>query len=147
MSKIQYRRSAVAAMYTGLALTTVAVLVLYVAPNVLAGHIRAGYPHYTAAQVDSGVSIYLTYLTVVGALGALGWLASIWAASRGQRWVRWMAPVLFVLGTGIALFNLLIHDTSGDTGLPPLLGWLGILPCVVGLVAVVQVWRRRRTPA
>ena len=32
----------------------------------------------------------------------------------------------FVLGTGIAVIDLLITDTSGDTGLPPLLGWLAV---------------------
>jgi hypothetical protein len=36
---------------------------------------------------------------------------------------------MFALGTSIALADLLIKDTSGDTGLPPLLGWVGLLSC------------------
>jgi hypothetical protein len=49
---------------------------------------------------------------------------------------------MFALGTSIALTDLLIKDTSGDTGLPPLLGWAGLLPCVAGLLAVTLLWRR-----
>jgi hypothetical protein len=59
-------------MYAGLGLTVVAVIVAYVdhaTANLLAGHIRAGYPAYTQARVDSAVTIYLVYLSVIGALG------------------------------------------------------------------------------
>jgi hypothetical protein len=49
---------------------------------------------------------------------------------------------MFVLGTGIAVIDLLVKDTSGDTGLPPLLGWAGMLPCLAGLLAVTLLWRR-----
>ena len=44
------------------------------------------------------------------------------------------------LGTAVALVDLLIKDTSGDTGLPPLLGWAGMLPCLAGLLAVTLLW-------
>jgi hypothetical protein len=60
----------------------------------------------------------------------------------GQAWAHWAATALFALGTGTAVFNLLVTDTSGDTGLPPLLGWAGILPCLAGLLAVTLLWRR-----
>jgi hypothetical protein len=49
---------------------------------------------------------------------------------------------MFALGTTIALIDLLIKDTSGDTGLPPLLGWAGTLPCLAGLLAVLLLWAR-----
>ena len=38
--------------------------------------------------------------------------------------------------------DLLIRDTSGDTGLPPLLGWAGMLPSLAGLVAVALLWSK-----
>jgi hypothetical protein len=47
---------------------------------------------------------------------------------------------MLVPGTGIAVFDLLVKDTSGDTGLPPLLGWIGMLPCLAGLAAVTLLW-------
>jgi hypothetical protein len=120
-------------------------IVLYVdhaTANVLAGHIRVGYPAYTQARIDSAVTIYLVYLSLVGALGIISWLWAIWAVKTGKRWARGAATATFVLGTGLALFDLLVKDTSGDTGLPPLLGWAGVLPCLAGLLAVTLLWRR-----
>ena len=147
MTTAQHERPAIGAMYTGLGLAVVALIVLYVdhaTANVLVGHIRAGYPTYTQARIGTAVTTYLVYLSVVGALGIIGWLAAIWAVKAGKRWARGAATALFVLGTAIALTDLLIKDTSGDTGLPPLLGWAGMLPCLAGLLAVVLLWRRSR---
>ena len=142
-----HERSAIGAMYAGLGLTLAAMVVAYVdhaTANVLAGHIRAGYPAYSQARIDSAVTTYLVYLSVVGALGIICWLAAIWAVQAGKRWARGAATAIFALGTGIALLDLLIKDTSGDTGLPPLLGWAGMLPCLAGLLAVTLLWRRSR---
>lgn len=140
-----HERSAIGAMYAGLGLAIVAVIVPYVdhaTANVLADHIRDGYPAYTQARIDSAVTTYLVYLSVIGALGVICWLWAIWALKAGKRWARGAATTLFTLGTGIALIDLLIKDTSGDTGLPPLLGWAGLLPCLAGLLAVTLLWRR-----
>ena len=35
---------------------------------------------------------------------------------------------MFVLGTCVAVIDLLIKDKSGDIGLAPMLGWIGMLP-------------------
>lgn len=133
------------ALYTGLALTvfaTVAPFADRATTQVLAGHIRAGYPTYTAADVDIAATTYVVHLSVVGALGVLGWLWTIRAVTAGRRWARGLATALFAIGTSIALFDLLVVDTSGDTGLPPLLGWVGMAPSVAGLLAVATLWRR-----
>jgi hypothetical protein len=140
-----HERSALGAMYAGLGLTFVALIVPYVdhaTANVLADHIRAGYPAYTQAHIDSAVTTYLVYLSVVGALGIICWLWTIRAVKTGKWWARGAATAVFALGTGIALIDLLVKDTSGDAGLPPLLGWVGMLPCLAGLLAVMLLWRR-----
>ena len=149
MTTTHHERSAIGAMYAGLGLTVVAIIVPYVdhvTDNVLADHIRAGYPAYAQARIDSAVTTYLVYLSVVGALGIICWLGTIRALKAGKRWARGAATVMFALGTGIALIDLLVRDTSGDTGLPPLLGWAGMLPCLAGLLAVALLWRRSRRP-
>jgi hypothetical protein len=149
MTSTRPARSAVAALYAGLGLTLAATGLLYVdhaTANVLARHIRAGYPAYGPARIDSAVTTYLVYLSVLGALGALGWLAAIWAASTAKPWARGAATALFAAGTTIALFNLLVTDTSGAPGLPPLLGWAGLLPSLAGLLAVISLWRRPPVP-
>ena len=145
MTTTYHERPAIGAMYAGLGLTVVALIVLYVdhvTANVLADHIRAGYPAYAQARIDSAVTTYLVYLSVVGALGIICWLGTIRALKAGKQWARGAATVMFALGTGIALIDLLVRDTSGDTGLPPLLGWAGMLPCLAGLLAVMLLWRR-----
>ena len=80
MTTAHHERSAVGAMYAGLGLTVVAMIVAYVdhaTANMLAGHIRAGYPTYTQARIDSAVTTYLVYLSLVGALGIICWLWTI----------------------------------------------------------------------
>jgi len=136
---------ALRAMGTGLALTVVAAVMPFVdraTTHLLADHIAAGYPGYPAARIDSAVSTWLVLLAGVGALGVAGWVWSIRAVASGARWARWTATALFLLGTTVALSALLVRDTSGDAGLPPLLGWLGILPCLAGAVAVTMLWRQ-----
>jgi hypothetical protein len=137
--------SVIAAMYAGLATTVVATIVAYVdraTSHTLTDHIRAGYPTYTQARIDTAASTYVVYLSVVGVLGVAVWLWAIRAVTTGKRWARGAATTLFALGTGIALIDLLVKDTSGDTGLSPLLGWVGVLPCLPGLVAVTLLWSR-----
>ncbi|HEX2132984.1 MAG TPA: hypothetical protein VHH15_15655 [Actinophytocola sp.] len=144
MNQTRDQRLVVAAMYAGLGLTVVAAVVPYAATQLLADHVRAGYPTYTQTQVDSAVSTYLVLLSVVGALGVLAWLGTTWGVRAGRRWARPAATAMFVLGTGVGLTGLLTRDTSGDTGLPPTLGWAGMVPCLAGLLVVSLLWRRRR---
>ncbi|MFF0463867.1 hypothetical protein [Streptomyces mexicanus] len=134
-------------MFAGLALTVLATTASYIdrdTTHLLADHIRAGYPTYTQARVDSAVTAYLVVLSVIGALGVLAWLTTAWAVKTGKRWARPAATVLFMLGAGIGLAGLLTKDTSGATGLPPELGWAGMTPCLAGVVAVILLWRRPR---
>ena len=137
-------RPVVATMYAGLTLTVLAAIAPYIdraTSDTLGDHIRAGYPAYSQARIGTAETTYLVYLSAVGILGVAGWLWSAHALNTGRRWARTAATALFVLGTGVALTDLLIRDTSGQTGLPPLLGWVGVLPCIPGLVAVTLLWR------
>ena len=148
MSTIRRQQSAIGAMYAGLGLTVVAAIVPFIdraTGNVLTKHLQAGYPAYSQRRIDSAAMTWLIYLSVLGALGAIGWALTIRAVKTGRRWARSLATSIFALGAGIAVFNLIVRDTSGDTGLPPLLGWVGMLPALVGVVAVTLLWRTPRT--
>ena len=126
--------SVIAAMVVGLVLTIVATIVPFVT-SALRDQIRTSYPAYTEARVDSAVSTWLIILTVIGALGVAGWLWSIWIVAGRKRWASWAATAIFALGTCVAVAGLLINDKSGDIGLAPMLGWIGMLPSLAGLVA------------
>ena len=143
--RVKHQRSASMTMYAGVALTVAAMIVSYIdhaTANLLADHIRAGYPTYPDARIDTAVTTYLVYLSIIGVLGVVCWFWMIRAVNAGRRWVRGAATAMFVLGTGVALFDLLVKDTSGDTGLPPLLGWTGMLPSLAGLLTVTLLWIR-----
>ncbi|WP_280444974.1 hypothetical protein [Nocardia brasiliensis] len=132
-------------MYTGLALTVVAAIVPYLGrAQLLTEHIRASYPGYTQSRIDEAVTTYLVVLTIIGACGVIAWLATTWSVKAGKRWARPVATVTFGLGTSVALAALLTEDTSGDVGLAPLLGWIGVLPCLAGLLAILLLWRQPR---
>ncbi|GAA4602476.1 hypothetical protein GCM10023195_07590 [Actinoallomurus liliacearum] len=147
MTKTRHKRWAIAAMYTGLGLTVIATIVPYLdraTAHLLADHIRAGYPTYSQTRVDAAVTAYLIVLSVIGAFGVTAWVGTTWAVTTGKRWARPAATVMFLLGTSVGLTGLLTKDTSGDTGLPPALGWAGMAPCLAGLLAVTLLWRRPR---
>ena len=147
MTTTHDHRLAIGAKYAGLGLTVIAMIAPYFdqdGANGLAAHIRAGYPAYSQARVDADATTYLSYLTVVGVIGIVCWLGTIWAVRADKRWARGVATATFAAATIIALSDLLVKDTSGATGLPPLLGWIGMLPCLAGLVAVGLLWSRSR---
>lgn len=133
-------------MYAGLAMTVVATAVPYLdcaTANTLADHIRAGYPSYSSARIETAATTYLVYLSAIGVLGVGGWLWSIHAVRNRQRWSRPTATALFVAGAAVALTDLLIKDTSGAAGLSPLIGWVGLVPSLPGLLATTLMWRSK----
>jgi hypothetical protein len=139
------KRSVLAALYTGMTTTVVATIAPYLdqaTSHTLAHHIRAGYPSYTQARIDTAVTTYEVILTIIGVLGVAGWALVIHAVTTSKRSAAPLATTAFLLGLGIALTDLLLKDTSGLTGLSALLGWAGIVPCLPGLVAVMLLWRK-----
>lgn len=146
-TKTRHDRRTIGAMYAGLGLTVAATVLPYIdraTSHLLADHIQAGYPAYSQTRVDSAVTTYLVLLSVIGALGVVAWLWTTWAVKAGKRWARPAATVMFVLGASVGLTGLLTTDTSGETGLPPVLGWAGMAPCLAALLAVTLLWRRPR---
>jgi len=142
---LQHHRSAVAAMYAGLALTVGAAIAPYVdraTAGVLAAHVHSGYPAYSQERADSAVTTWLVILSVVGVLGVAGWIGAIRAVRSDRRWARWTATILFALGASVALTLLLVREPTGQLGLPPVLGWIGVLPSLAGALAVFRLWRR-----
>jgi hypothetical protein len=74
----------------------------------------------------------------------LSWLGTAWAVRAGKQWARPAATALCAIGVGIGLTGLLTKDTSGEPGLAPTLGWIGLLPSLAGLVAVALLWASAR---
>jgi hypothetical protein len=136
---------AIVAMYAGLVFTVAATVAPYVdrvTGHVLADHIRRGYPTYSQDRIDTAVDAWLAVLTILGVLGVVCWAGAIWAVRAHKPWARPTATAMFLGGTGLALAALLTRDSSGEAGLAPLLGWIGMLPPLAGLAAVCLLWKR-----
>lgn len=132
------------AMYAGLALTAAATLVPLidmVTVDSLTDHVRAAYPYWPAALVTGDRNAIVIYLCVIGLLGIVGWLWAIRTVAKHKRTARRVTTVGFVLGTGVALFDLTFSGGEYDRVLPPLYGIIGLLPSLAGLVTVLWVWR------
>ena len=105
MTSTTRHQPAVRAMYVGLFLTIVALIVPFVdqdTGHVLAHHVRDGYPTYTQDRIDSAVTAWLAVLSVMGALSIASWVWTIWAVKVGKPWARWAAMAMLVLGTSLA---------------------------------------------
>ncbi|WEB45490.1 MULTISPECIES: hypothetical protein [Streptomyces] len=140
-------RQAVATMYTGMALTAITTILVPVfialATDDYTDYISVAYPKLGAEKVSNYQQTMVIYLVVNGAVGILAWLWTLRSAKKGKRSVPVVASVVFALGLVLALFNLLIKDSTGYAALSPLLGIAGLLPCAAGLAAVVMLWRAR----
>ncbi|AJC52706.1 hypothetical protein GZL_09315 [Streptomyces sp. 769] len=134
-------------MYTGMALTAITTILVPVfialATDDYTDYISVAYPKLGAEKVSNYQQTMVIYLVVNGAVGILAWLWTLRSAKKGKRSVPVVASVVFALGLVLALFNLLIKDSTGYAALSPLLGIAGLLPCAAGLAAVVMLWRAR----
>ena len=90
----------------------------------------------TAAQIHTLGNVTLVFLVVIGIIGVLLWLWMAWANNKGSSWARIVATVLFGLNT-ISLF--VDVGRASIAIIPAAIGWL------IGLVAIVLLWRRETT--
>ena len=97
---------------------------------------REGKTQLTAAQIHSLENITVIFLAVVLLVGVLLWVWMAWANGKGRSWARIVATVLFGLNT-ISL--LLSFGRASISIIFVILGWL------VGLGAVVMLWRKETT--
>lgn len=139
------RSAAPVALWTGLAttaLTAVAVVVDQGMIGSIHARVTAAYAGYPG--LDAGAeSFVVTTLLGLAVLGAAGWLLTLRGARRRARWAAPAGTALWVLGLGAAV-TLMTATEYGTTLVPAWLGVLGLLPSLVGLGAVVLLWRERR---
>jgi|SRR5271165_5355604 len=91
---------------------------------------------YTLAQLHTVANITFVAFAVAGLISMLLWLWMAWANNRGSGWARIIASVLFALITVEVIVSL---RRASVPIFFILLEWL------LGLVAVVLLWRRETT--
>ncbi|MFD5214333.1 hypothetical protein [Microbacterium sp. NPDC058345] len=120
-----------------------------VSTRLIAAQVQAGYPGYSSAEIDRAAVMYVGILVIVGVLGALGWGATILLSGRHRRLAFWLGLSLGAIGLLVAGAALATTDTSGTIGLAPVFGWLLLVPCGLGLTALIALRRAafdRTTP-
>jgi len=91
---------------------------------------------YTIAQLHTVANITFWALAVAGLISVLLWLWMAWANNRGSGWARIAASVLFAL---ITIEAIVSHSRASVSIYVILLEWL------IGLAAVLLLWRRQTT--
>jgi len=129
--------------WTGLVLTVAVAALPFVAPVLLADQVRAGYPDYTATQVQEAVLTWQSVLALLAGLGALGWVWTLWSLRRPRRWAPFSATALLAVALVLAVALLSTPDTSGQVGLAPAVGWAWLVPCMAGVAVTIASWRSR----
>lgn len=141
----QTRNPALPALWTGLVLTllaAVAPVVDLLATGTIEAHVRTTYPDWPEEWVQSDATAIAVGLGVIGLLGVISWLIVLRATIRGRRWATIVATVVWVLAA------IVTATTAAPAGAYEQLAPMGlvlitVLPCLAGLVAVVQLWRHR----
>ena len=127
--------TAVRLMYAGAAVTLVNVVVALTAINQVKTAFEAQHPlAQNAAQ--GAASLAAAGVIISGAVGIWLWLKLASASRRGRRWARSVGTILFGLDT-IGLLG-----TLGRAGIPAVKTF-GVLIWLIGLIAVISLWRRQ----
>jgi ABC-type transport system involved in cytochrome bd biosynthesis fused ATPase/permease subunit len=90
----------------------------------------------SASQIHSLETFTIEFLVAVLVIGVLLWVWMAWANGKGSGWARIVATVLFVLNT---LYLVFAASRAGITAIFVGLSW------VIGLVAIILLWRREST--
>lgn len=139
------RRNAITAMRVGLGLTVLAMLYLLLDQIVLhnlSDHLRDLYTGHTPEGQDPGDTTFVAgVLYTIGVLGIVSWLLVIRATRNGKSWVRTGGLVLFLLGLVTACATFVVGE-YGTAIVPTPLAVAFALPCVAGLAAVVNLFKR-----
>ncbi len=129
---------AVKLMYAGAAVSTVSLFISLVDIGGTKDAIKKARPSLTATQVNQLNTFIITLAVVSGVLGVALWLWMARANSQGRNWARIVSTVLFGLAT-LDLFGVLSQPKTALGLVFPVLTWL------VGLGAVILLWRREST--
>jgi hypothetical protein len=130
--------NAVKLMYVGAAVSTVSLVISLASIGGTKDAIKKARPSLTATQVNQLNTFIIALAVVSGVIGVALWLWMARANGQGKNWARILSSVLFGLAT-LDLFGVLSQPKTALGLVFPVLTWL------VGLSAIVLLWRREST--
>jgi hypothetical protein len=125
-------------MYAGAALAALDLIATLATSGSARGELHRANPHWTAAQLTTGVHSFILSIVVSWAITIGVWLIMARTNLAGRGWARNVATVLSALST--LSFLLYLHEPGS------LLGKLLLVPMwLVGVAAATLLWRREST--
>ena len=125
-------------MYAGAALAALDLIATLATSGSARGELHRANPHWTAAQLTTGVHSFILSIVVSWAITIGVWLIMARTNQAGRAWARNVATVLSVLST--LSFILYLHEPGS------LIGKLLLVPMwLVGVAAATLLWRREST--
>jgi hypothetical protein len=129
---------AVRFMYAGAVLSVVGVIIVLATVGQLRGSLHQAYPKLSPAKLHQAEVSDVTYVVVRGLIGAALWVWMAILNKAGKGWARIVGTVLFAVQTLLLVLTLGLLGAGGGN-------IFSILPWLIGLGAVVYLWRREST--
>jgi len=131
-------RNAVKAMYVGAVTSILGIVIDIITVGATKSAIAKRSPHLTASQVNSSQHVLVLGSIVAGLIGAAVWIFLARSCLSGRNWARITGTVLFAIAT----LDTVVGLTTPLAGLVKL--W-AVIVWLVGLTAIVFLWRREST--
>ncbi len=122
-------------MYVGAAASLIGIAIDFTALGALKDQISKRNHTLTPAQLATAQHVAIGGLIAAGLIAAALWIWMAQSCKAGKSWARVVATVLF----GIDTLSQFIGATTGPSGLGRL---YGLLVWLIGLAAVILLWRR-----
>lgn len=131
--------TAVKLMYAGAVLSAIGVVVQFIGIPSERAHLRHQHnPKLSSDQIHSIVIGSVVLIAVIGIVSIGLWIWMARSNGAGKPWARIVSSVLFVLSTLDLLTSL--RELGFQIGLI-----LGLLIWLVGLAAIIMLWRQEST--
>ena len=131
--------TAVRLMYAGAALSAIETIVAVVTVGSLKTAILSKNHTLTSTQIHATEVFIVAAAVIGGVIGIALWLWMAWANGKGKNWARILSTVFFGFNT-LGLLSDLVQAHVVLTLILAVLVWL------VGLGAVIMMWRKESGP-
>ena len=130
--------TAVKLMYAGAIVSGLSLVVGLITIGSLRSELRKAYPNVTASQLHTIEVATVVFIVIFGLIGIGLWIWMAMANKRGGNWARITATVFFGLNTVSLLVGLARPEPLASR-------LVGLLIWLIGLGAVVMLWRSEST--
>ncbi len=128
-------QTAVRLMYAGAVISAISFILGLATISSFKHSLRTKYPTYTTQHINHLVTAEVAIVVIAGIIGVGLWLWMARMNAKGRNWARITGTVFFGLNT-LDLLGVFARSASAISAV------FGIVIWLVGLAAVIMLWRR-----